>query len=135
MFSEAASKKRRRGRPRKFSGAAHDAAATARPDVVTRRGEQDILYRERAARILRAAAHGHPGLRDELDWLVDFDGYVRRPAVVTELGRIADVRTLIRRARAISARSPATSKEAVALLRRARLEHSARLRPPPGNHD
>lgn len=117
-LSEAASKKRGRGRPPAFSAEYRAAIGALFPDIKTRRGLSDCLYRLRAVNLLEKDKR--------FTWLADGEAMQAgrpgawRPAILTELGRIGDDDTLLAVAARLCELKPKT-KDAVARIRRARL--------------
>jgi hypothetical protein len=93
-ISEAASEKRRRGRPRVLTGEWATAIERLRPEIKTDRGRQNFDYAYRAIRALSIGHEDRPLQGYEhLQWLVDWKraNQYRRGAVkwaiLTELGR------------------------------------------------
>jgi hypothetical protein len=118
-ISEAASEKRKRGRPRLIPASmlgVVDFATSCR----TARGKQDVYYRLRAIHVLAGD--------ERFSWLADSrameDGSPNawKPSILSELGRFQSDATLRAFALALCEIRPRpTSKAAVSMLRRARL--------------
>lgn len=124
-ISEAASEKRKRGRPRIMGPSAESMADFVAPDVKSSRGRQDSYYRMIALTVLT---------KDErLAWLADESAMKAgtgrwKPSILSELGRIPNEEDLKAVALRICELKPKT-KDAVAMIRRARLG-----REPEGNY-
>lgn len=104
----------RRGRPRAFNyDAMGDLLRFVRGDVHTRRGDQNILYRQRALAVLE---NGFP-------WLADTEAMragapnAWKPGILTELGRIESEMLLRKCAAFICRRQPATVREGERMVR------------------
>jgi len=121
--SEAASEKRRRGRPRLTNAALDDILKFIGPDIQTRRGLLNVFYRQLALDVLQ--------LDPRFAWVADgtkMKAGVRgawKPGILTELGRIRDADTMRAVAFRICELRPKT-KEAVAIIRRFRLGRESR---------
>ena len=120
--SEAASEKRRRGRPRIMDEEWHAIVDALTPEVRTERARHDFHYRTKAIQTLC--------YEPRFAWLAD-EGKMAvgakdawKPSILAELGRIRDADTLRAVALRICELRPST-KEAVALIRRFRLGREA----------
>jgi hypothetical protein len=109
---------RTRGRPTIFPDAVRRQCELLFPNVKTKRGQLDIMYRQRALAVLRH----EPGLT----WIFDMQGMERgddswRPTVLVELGKIADHDELKEAASEICRMQPESTRDAVSLVRQWRL--------------
>ena len=117
-ISEAASEKRKRGRPPVFDPAYRAAIGNLFNEVKTHRGKTDCLYRQRAFNLLSKDAR--------FAWVADGakarsgspDAW--KPSILVELGRIPNDEDLKAVALRICELKPKT-KDAVSMIRRARL--------------
>jgi hypothetical protein len=123
VITEAASEKRKRGRPPVIlPGLSEQVVSMFAPDVKTRRAKLDAYYRIHALAVLKDVP--------EATWLCDMEAMKAgkskswKPAILTELGRIEDVEALRHMAKLVCDAKPST-KEAVAWLRRWRTGKSA----------
>jgi len=96
------------------------------PEKRSGRGLQNFIYQARAQGVIELLLPTYPELR----WLYDPEAIRRgesafQQTIMQELGRIPDDALLVRRARDMCNLRP-TSREAVKLLRRARLQHGAK---------
>jgi len=125
-ISEAASEKRKRGRPPVFDPGYRAAIGSLFNEVKTHRGKTDCLYRQRAFNLLEKDGR--------FAWVADGakaragspDAW--KPSILVELGRIPNDEDLKAVALRICELNPKT-KEAVAMIRRFRLG-----REPEGNY-
>lgn len=107
----------RTGRPARFSDDTMNVLAGLYPHVHSRRGLVDIAYRQRAIGVLKDIPACH--------WLCDFTAMKQgdenswQPGILTELGRIDDLDTLIAAAIQVCERQP-SREDAIHLIRRYR---------------
>jgi hypothetical protein len=119
--------KRKRGRPRHFPESEMQFARKLhQPEKRSGRGLQNFIYQARAQGVIESLLPTYPELR----WLYDPKAIRRgksafHQTIMQELGRIPDDAVLVRRARDMCNLRP-TSREAVKLLRRARLQQGAK---------
>jgi len=119
---EAASQKRKRGRPPVFDPGYRAAMKTIFPDIKTHRGMTDSLYRGRAINLLTKDGR--------FAWVADGARMKAgapgawKPSILVELGRIPNDEDLKAVALRICELKPKT-KEAVAMIRRFRLGREA----------
>jgi hypothetical protein len=117
-ISEAASEKRKRGRPPIWGKQVERRFEGLFPDVKTRRGTQNVIYRQIAVDVLTKDPR--------FAWLCDKekmmkgDPHAWKPSILAELGRISDSEELKAVALRICELKPETVKAAVAMIRRAR---------------
>jgi len=121
-ISEAASQKRKRGRPPVFNPGYRAAMKTIFPDIKTHRGMTDSLYRGRAINLLTKDGR--------FAWVADGARMKAgapgawKPSILVELGRIPNDENLKAVALRICELKPKT-KDAVSMIRRARLGREA----------
>jgi hypothetical protein len=131
-ISEATSEKRRRGRPRVLSPETEAAFRHFVPDVGTRRGRLNVMWRTHALNLLVEEPDAFVTYR----WLLGEDPATPklRFGVLEELGRWDDPASIIALARETceAAADGATPAELTARLRRARLENAG-LAPVPAS--
>jgi hypothetical protein len=113
VLSEAASKKRKRGRPRVINRAAEKMVNFVSPDIKTVRGKQDTFYCLRAVDILM--------MDSRFTWIVDPEKMKAgtggwKKSILSELGRIWNHEDLKAVALRICELKPKT-KDAVAMIR------------------
>jgi hypothetical protein len=118
-ISESDTKKR--GRPPAFKAEQMAIITQLFPEVHSRRGRVNALYRTHAMDLLK---------QRRFRWLMDMEGLAAgkdtwKPSILAELGRIADDRTLRAFAARICQLKPKTH-EAVAMIRRARLNGASK---------
>jgi hypothetical protein len=126
IISEAASEKPRRGRPPGYaSGAEIEFARAMAPDVMTKRGLQDVAFRQRALSLLikdpafRWLCDPGPMEAGGPDWKKSW-----KPGILSALGRIEDDEVLLEAARAVCRARPST-RHAISWLREVRLGRSS----------
>ncbi len=108
---EAASKKRGRGRPKRFPDELLAVLGDAYPHVTTHRGRQNLAYQARAMSILK----GDPAFR----WLCDEQADTYRAGLLAELGRIGHPEHMKQAAAWLCEDKP-KAKDAIAAIRATR---------------
>jgi hypothetical protein len=133
-ISEAASEKKRRGRPRMLSAFQETHLKHVMNNLTTDRSRQNFTYAGDAFNVLGVGPGGRPRQGYEnLRWLADWDAVARgargkvRWSILAELGRLTRVApddVVYQVADQICGEKPCT-KDAVAFIRRVRLGRSA----------
>ena len=109
--------RRGRGRPVKMVPEEFAICHTMFPDIKTRRGQQNVIYRLRAMNILKKDSR--------FRWLIDPQGAMQgkagswQPSILAELGRFEDDEAMLSVALRICELKP-KAREAVSMIRRAR---------------
>jgi hypothetical protein len=133
-ISEAASEKKRRGRPRIPGFEVYDGIRSLYHEVKTNHGYHNKLYEQEATMALGLlpSMGGPPEGYEHLQWLADWKGADRnkrgtiKSSILTELGRllrVAEFDTVLYVADIICKEKPST-KNAIARIRRVRLQRS-----------
>jgi len=120
-ISETVSEKPKRGRPPAFPDSAHALAAKMKPDVRTRRGQQNLVYAMIGLNFVRARGAQFAWLFDEAA-AQSGDNPRMKWTILSELGRVADEELREALATLLCEQKP-TTREAITWIRRARKAH------------